>query len=89
VDISTEFREDVTALLLAEQFAKPVPCGFIFLIPDDATVRFSITDALLSESRAALTAMQRMIEREEFPPPTAVRARCTDCEYRNFCADVF
>jgi CRISPR-associated exonuclease Cas4 len=77
------------ALLLAERFARPVPAGFIFLIPEDATLRFSITDALLSECRTALSSMQAMIAREEFPPPTAVRARCTDCEYRNFCADVF
>jgi hypothetical protein len=48
-----------------------------------------MTDTLLSECRAALSAMQAMIGREEFPPPTIVRARYTDCEYRNFCADLF
>jgi CRISPR-associated exonuclease Cas4 len=77
------------ALLLAERFSRRVPSGFIFLIPEDVTLRFSMTDTLLSECRAALSAMQAMIAREEFPPPTTVRARCTDCEYRNFCADVF
>ena len=77
------------SLLAAEQFAKTVPAGFIFIIADDVTFRFPMTENLLLEARSALTTMQDMIEREIFPDPTPVRARCTDCEYRNFCADVF
>jgi CRISPR-associated exonuclease Cas4 len=77
------------SLLVAEHFSKCVPAGFIFIITDDATFRFAMTDALLSEARSALVTMQDMIEREIFPDPTLVRARCTDCEYRNFCGDVF
>ena len=48
-----------------------------------------MTAGLLSEARAALLVMQDSIERELFPEPTSLRAGCTDCEYRNFCADVF
>ena len=33
--------------------------------------------------------IRRMIEREQMPPPTPVRNRCTDCEYRNYCGDIF
>ena len=77
------------SLLLQEQIGKPVPAGFIFIIADDVTFRFAMTDQLLGEARSALTQMHRMISNEEFPEPTTVRARCTDCEYRNFCADVF
>ena len=77
------------SLLVAEHFSKPVPAGFIFLIVEDVTFRFPMTAALLSEARAALSTMQDSIEREIFPDPTPVRARCPDCEYRNFCGDVF
>src|SRR5881397_2176943 len=73
------------SLLITEHFSKPVPAGFIFIITDDITFRFPITDALLSEVRVSLSTMHDSIEREIFPEPTAVRARCTDCEYRNFC----
>ena len=59
------------------------------MITDDVTFRFPMTAGLLSEARAALLVMQDSIERELFPEPTSLRARCTDCEYRNFCADVF
>ena|SRR5579862_5030706 len=77
------------ALLLSEQFAKPVPSGFIFIITDEMTFRFAMSENLLDEARAGLSAMQDMVQKETFPDPAAVRARCTDCEYRNFCADVF
>ena len=48
-----------------------------------------MSDSLLSEARSALQSINHMIELETFPEPTPVRARCTDCEYRNFCGDVF
>ena len=77
------------SLLVAEHFSKPAPAGFIFIITDNLTFRFPMTDALLAEARSSLAAMQSMIQHEELPDPTPVRGRCTDCEYRNFCADVF
>ena len=77
------------SLRVSEHFSKSVPAGFIFIITDDITLRFSMTETLLSEARSALAMMQSMIQNEAFPEPTPVRARCTDCEYRNFCADVF
>ena len=77
------------SLLVAEHFSKPVPAGFIFIITDDLVFRFEMTRALLDEARTALLSMQHTIETEQFPDPTPVRARCTDCEYRNFCGDVF
>jgi len=76
-------------LLVEENFRKPVPAGFIFLTINDAVVRFAMTPGLLAEAGSALQSLQSMIRTETFPGPTPVRARCTDCEYRNFCGDVF
>ena len=77
------------ALLVEEHFSKPVPAGFIFIIPDDVTFRFPMNEDLLAEVRNGLAVMQGSIMAEMIPSATPVRARCTDCEYRNFCADVF
>jgi CRISPR-associated exonuclease Cas4 len=77
------------SLLIAEHYSKPVPAGFIFITTDDVTFRFAMSEALFAEARSALSAMQAMIQQELFPEPTLVRARCSDCEYRNFCGDVF
>ena len=75
--------------LVEEHFAKPVPAGFIFTIPEDVTFRFALTEDLRAEVRNGLAAMHDSIMSELLPAATDVRARCTDCEYRNFCADVF
>ncbi len=77
------------ALLLEDHFDKPVTKGFVYLIPQSDAVVFDLTTELKKETEAVLETMRRMIETEQMPTPTPVRNRCTDCEYRNFCGDVF
>jgi CRISPR-associated exonuclease Cas4 len=77
------------ALLLEDYFRRPVARGFVYLIPQSDAVVFDLTAELKDETRAMLAEIRRMIEQEDMPPPTPVRNRCTDCEYRNFCGDVF
>jgi hypothetical protein len=31
----------------------------------------------------------RMIRDESFPDPPSQRAKCTDCEYQNYCRDIW
>jgi CRISPR/Cas system-associated exonuclease Cas4 (RecB family) len=38
---------------------------------------------------AALAAVREAVTSQRMPPPTPVRARCSDCEYRNYCADIW
>jgi CRISPR-associated exonuclease Cas4 len=77
------------ALLLEVHFHKPVTKGFVYLIPQSDAVVFDLTAELKQQTEAVLEEMRRMIETEQMPPPTPMRNRCTDCEYRNFCGDVF
>ena len=77
------------ALLLEDHFHKPVTKGFVYLIPQSDAVVFDLTAELKEQTEAVLEEMRRMIETEQMPPPTPERNRCTDCEYRNFCGDVF
>ena len=77
------------ALLLEDHFQQSVTKGFVYLIPVSDAVVFDLTPELKDQTRAMLSEIRRMIEKEEMPPPTSVRNRCTDCEYRNFCGDVF
>jgi CRISPR-associated exonuclease Cas4 len=76
-------------LLLEDYFQRPVTKGFVYLIPVGDAVVFDLTGDLKEQTRTMLEEIRRMIEKEEMPPPTPVRNRCTDCEYRNFCGDVF
>ena len=41
------------------------------------------------KSARAVVEMRRVIEREDIPGPTPVRARCVACEFRNYCADIW
>jgi CRISPR-associated exonuclease Cas4 len=77
------------ALLLQDHFERPVTRGFVYLIPVSDAVVFDLTNDLKDQTKTMLSEIRRMVEREEMPPATPVRNRCADCEYRNFCGDVF
>ena len=77
------------ALLLEDCYQRVVNKGFVYLIPKNDAVVFDLTDDLKTETRRVLEDIRAMVEREQMPPPTPIRSRCTDCEYRNFCGDIF
>ncbi|MBI5527268.1 MAG: CRISPR-associated protein Cas4 [Deltaproteobacteria bacterium] len=76
------------ALLLAESSASKVETGFIYLIPAEDAVVVPLDKELKARTLGRLDEMRVMIERQSMPDPTEIRARCTDCEYRNWCGDV-
>ena len=77
------------AMLVEDALERSVHDGFIYLVPSDDIVRVPVLDEHRAEVLASLEAIRRMIGSEDFPDPTAVRARCQACEYRNYCADVW
>jgi CRISPR-associated exonuclease Cas4 len=77
------------ALLVEEGHERTVPCAFVYLTPSDEIVAVPITDADRSVVLDALRRMREMIVSQELPEATDVRARCTACEFQNFCADIW
>ncbi len=77
------------AFLVEETYGGSVPQGFIYLIPGDCIEPVALTDQLRADTLNALDWIREMIRLQRVPEPTEVRARCTDCEYRNYCGDVF
>jgi CRISPR-associated exonuclease Cas4 len=77
------------ALLVEKCLGLAVPVGLMARIPDDRVFEIPMTGELLAEARAAVLGIGKMAELGLFPGPTAVRGRCTDCEYANFCGDVW
>ena len=76
--------------LLAEQrFQRPSPVGFVVLNDREECVEVELNDGLREQTISVLKQACALVRRQEFPDPTAVRARCVQCEYRNFCGDVF
>ncbi len=76
-------------LLSEEHFQRPCPIGFMILNDREECVEVELNDALREQTLSVLKQARVLVMRQEFPDPTSVRARCVQCEYRNFCGDVF
>lgn len=77
------------ALLAEEAFERPVPDGFIYHVPEKRVVALNLDEADRDGVRSAVADLRRMIQREALPDPPPVRGRCTPCEFRNYCGDVW
>jgi CRISPR-associated exonuclease Cas4 len=77
------------ALLVEAEMAKSVRCGFVYRIPDGRLFPVSIDEALRVEVRQALAGIRAAITAGWLPEATDVRKRCEECEYANFCGDVW
>ena len=77
------------AVLAEEQYQTIIETAFIYLVPIGELVAIKITKELKDEVSDRLSSMREMIFDEILPPPTQVRARCAECEFRNYCGDIF
>lgn len=76
------------ALLVGERWPLPVQRGYVYTIPSRRAHQVVITAELTATVTEMLHELRGCLERESKPPPTAVRQRCRDCEFRRYCADV-
>lgn len=79
----------VYALMAEEEFHKPCPLAFAIFVDREEMDELPVDEALRAAARAYLDGMAQLLARPSFPDPTPVRARCTNCEFKNFCGDVF
>ena len=75
-------------LLLEDRFGRDVTKGFIFLIPNEEIVLVELTEERKQSARECLENIRASIQTERMPEPTEARARCDECEFRNYCGDV-
>jgi len=76
-------------LLLEENFGTQVEAGFIYLVPTQEVVTIELNERLREKTLGMLGEIRSMIREGMLPAPTPVRARCEDCEFRNYCGDIF
>jgi CRISPR-associated exonuclease Cas4 len=77
------------AILVEDAIHLPVEVGFVYRIPDNRVYTILITEDLRSRVRAAIGGINEIVDHQLFPEPTPVRARCVECEYANFCSDIW
>jgi CRISPR-associated exonuclease Cas4 len=76
--------------LLAEAlFGMPAPVAFVYRIPDNRVFPIEITTDLRTAVAKAITDIRSLADNQLCPPPTTVRGRCLECEYANYCADIW
>lgn len=77
------------ALLLEEKRGRPVSKAFVYLIPQKDVVVFDMDDALKQGCLSTLEGIRSMIKEERFPDAPPTRTKCVDCEYQNYCRDIW
>lgn len=77
------------SLLVEAEMDKAVRSGFLYRIPDGRVFGIAIDETLRREVREAMDAMREVIAVGHLPEPTEVKKRCEECEYANYCADVW
>lgn len=76
-------------ILAEEHFHRPCLVGFVVLNDRDECIEVDLDDALRAQAGTVLKQVRAVVTKQEFPDPTPIRARCVQCEYCNFCGDVF
>ena len=76
------------AMLLEDRYGRSVRRGYLYLSPGKRIYVVEITPNARAFVRRTLDKITTMIIREIFPPVPTRAARCLECEYRNYCADV-
>ena len=77
------------AILVEENFSCEVRCGFIYLVPqrDCRVVKFD--DSFKQKIKEKIAEIKEVIKRETMPKPTKNKGKCYDCEYKNYCNDIW
>lgn len=77
------------SLLVEKHLNVPCPLAFVVLKDRSELAALELDDALRQQTLETARHARRVVIEQMMPPPTEVRARCAQCEYRNFCGDVF
>lgn len=77
------------ALILEDTRGVNVEKGFVYLIPQKDAEVFDLSGKLKEECKRTLRDIRTMITEERFPDPPTQRAKCADCEYQNYCRDIW
>jgi CRISPR-associated exonuclease Cas4 len=77
------------SVLAEAAYGVPARRAFLYRIPDNRVFAVEITEELRKAVTTAVEEIQRMGDTQWWPPPTPVRGRCVECEFANYCGDVW
>jgi CRISPR-associated exonuclease Cas4 len=77
------------AMLVEACLGLRVETAFVYRIPDDRVFAFAVTGAWKVRVAEAVAGIRELERTAWCPEATAVRGRCAECEYVNFCGDIW
>jgi CRISPR-associated exonuclease Cas4 len=63
--------------------------AFLYRIPDNRIFAVEITETLRKAVVLAVEEIRKMADTQWWPSRTPVRGRCVECEFANYCGDVW
>lgn len=77
------------SLLAEKRSGHRARVAFLYRIPDNRVFAVEMTEHLRAAVMSAVQDIRETAERQWCPPATDVRGRCAECEYANYCADIW
>lgn len=77
------------SLLAEKAYGLPAGVAFLYRIPDNRVFTVQVTEQLRKAVMQAVAGIRETAEQQWCPPATDVRGRCAECEYANYCADIW
>jgi CRISPR-associated exonuclease Cas4 len=77
------------SLLAETALGMPARRAFLYRIPDNRIFPEPVTEQLRRAVKTAVADIRRTGDTQFCPEPTEVRGRCVECEFANYCADVW
>jgi CRISPR-associated exonuclease Cas4 len=77
------------ALLAEAGFDRPCPKCLLYRIPDGRLFSIPIGEELRARVTDAVRQIWLIALEQVYPAATPIRGRCSECEYANYCADVW
>ncbi len=77
------------SLLAEAALGVPARRAFLYRIPDNRIFPEPVTEQLRRVVKTAVADIRRTGDTQFCPEPTEVRGRCVECEFANYCADVW
>ena len=77
------------SLLAEAAYGKATRQAFLYRIPDSRIFAEPMTEERRRAVKTAVADIRMMGQSQLCPEPTEVRGRCVECEFANYCADVW
>lgn len=81
-----KYQAALYAMLIAEQFGKPVERGFLcYIRSSHKVITLDFTPAIFTKAKRLIEEVQTVIRDGHLPMATPYAGRCVDCCYQNIC----